>query len=100
MSKYSLLFTLLFFILAVTSIITLVEVGAVSDNINQGLNTNPEFTIGGIGSFIGTYFKLLTFQVTSLPTALLFILSPIFIAINLIMIYYLADIIKDIIPFT
>ena len=65
--------------------------------INDGMTSDIEFNLQGIRGFINTYLNLITFKVEGFPIILNVL---IFYPINIMAIYFIAEIVKDIIPFT
>jgi hypothetical protein len=68
-----------------------------SGAITDGIGNNTDVGLGTIIRYFGTFAKMLTFQVQGIPVivAILFFTAP-----TLVLIYFLVDIIKDLIPFT
>jgi len=99
MNKYVTFAFALLFLILVTYIVDVIPdpTITVTGGLDTELSSPTEFTSGGIGSMLGTFWNLMTFNVEGLP-----------VIANLILFYPLAgmvlymgiDIGKDLIPFT
>lgn len=67
-----------------------------TQDITSGIATNAEANLSSIIGFIGTFFKILTFQLEGVP----FWLNLFFIPVTMIVIYMIVDVLKDLVPFT
>ena len=97
MTKYKILFFSVFFIIFITIVAQQMEIFKQTQFINDGMTSDIEFNLQGIRGFINTYLNLITFKVEGFPIILNVL---IFYPINIMAIYFIAEIVKDIIPFT
>ena len=97
MNKYMTFALLLFFLTLVTYIVDVTQVYTVTNGIDGQLSSPTEFTTGGIGSLLGTFWDLMLLNVEGLPTIVnLLIFHP----LAGMALYMGLDIGKDLIPFT
>lgn len=96
MNKFMFLMFLMFIVLFITLVANSIDTYAITDGINDNINTSITNNRISILSFLDTYLKLLTFQIPNFPP----ILNVFFIPLNLVMGYYIIDVVKDLVPFT
>lgn len=96
MDKYKFLFISVLFIIFITLIANQIELYNATKSITGNMPGEVNASITGIMGFIQTYINLLTFNINGFPDILN---ALIFYPINIVTIYLLAEIIKDIIPF-
>lgn len=95
MNKYVLFMIMILFLVLMTFIADSLSITASVDLVD-GVPTGADDSIGGIFKLMGTFFKLLTFNLPGIPAAFNFVFIPLTFGV----IYMLIDIIKDLIPFT
>lgn len=96
MDKYKFLFVSVLFIIFITLIANQIEAYNTTQAITGNMPGEAKASIDGVVGFIQTYFNLLTFRIQGFPDILN---ALIFYPINIVCIYLIAEIIKDIIPF-
>lgn len=95
MSKYGFLFGSILFICFVTLIANQMQIYNV-DDITKGITNDLDFNLSGIRALLQTYLSIITFKIPGFPPILNIL---IFIPINILAIYLLLEIVKDILPF-
>jgi len=62
-----------------------------------GIPTDGGIGLGTVGSILGTFWNMVTFQVSGVPPIvnIIFFITPV-----LGLIYFIIDVVKDLIPFT
>lgn len=96
MNKYSLFMIMILFLLFITVVADSIAVTA-SIDITDNIPVDAKDSIGSIFRLMGTFFKILTFNLPGIPVVFnLFVFLPLTFGV----IYMLIDIIKDLIPFT
>lgn len=96
MNKYVLFMVMSLFLIFITIVADSISITSTTDLLDN-IPSNGDDSIGSIFSFMGTFFKILTFQLSGIPV---FFNIFVFIPLTFGVIYMLIDIIKDLIPFT
>ena len=96
MNKYVLLLIMVFFLALITMTADSILVETSSDVIGDVTATN-ETTISNILGMLGTFFKILTFQLEGFPAWLNLL---VFYPLTMATIYMIVDIFKDLVPLT
>jgi len=96
MNKYMFLMVLVVYLVMMTFVAGSLSMITSTDVIGT-IGGNTDATALDIFGFLGTFFKILTFQIEGLP-ALVTIIG--FYPVSLAVLYMIMDIVKDIIPFT
>ena len=96
MNKYVLFMVMVLFLLFMTFVADSLAL-TTSVNIGDNIPTGADDSIAGVFRLMGTFFKILTFQLNGIPVVFnIFVFYPLTFGV----IYMLIDIIKDLIPFT
>lgn len=96
MNKYSIFMIMVLFLLFMTFVADSVA-ASTTVNIGENLPTGSDDSVSGIFRLLGTFFKILTFQLNGIPAVFnIFVFLPLTFGV----VYMLIDIIKDLIPFT
>jgi hypothetical protein len=96
MNKFATLMVLILYLVLITIVAGSVSMTTTTDIIG-GISVNEEASILSVFGFLGTFFRILTFQITELPILVyvIFIYPPV-----IGILYMIIDVVKDIIPFT
>jgi len=96
MNKFMTLMILILYLVLITIVAGSVAMTTTTDVIG-GIPVNQEASILNVFGFLGTFFRILTFQITELPMLVyvIFIYPPV-----IGILYMIIDVVKDIIPFT
>lgn len=95
-SKYVLLMTMFLFLIVVTLVADSMLI-TVSEDVLGGIIVDKTQSSSSIFSMIGTFYKVMTFQLPEIPFMInILVFYPLSIGI----VYMIVDILKDIIPFT
>lgn len=95
-NKYVLLMVMIIFLALVTLVADSVVLST-TENLLDGNVVDTSQNSGAIFNMIGTFFKIITFQLPEIPIAInLLVFYPLSFGI----IYMIVDILKDLIPFT
>jgi hypothetical protein len=96
MSKYTLTALLTFFLIFI-SIVADSVLYATTVDMTSGVPASAGFTVASMFGFVGTFFKILTFQITGFPVILTLL---IFYPLTFMVIMMLVSTLKGLIPFT
>lgn len=95
-NKYVLLMIMFVFLVIITLVADSVLL-TTSEDLLGGAVVDTTYTSSGIFTMIGTFFKIITFQLPQIP---LVVNLLVFYPLSLGIIYMIVDILKDLIPFT
>ncbi|MEM0173084.1 MAG: hypothetical protein QXI16_01095 [Sulfolobaceae archaeon] len=96
MNKYTTLMVMFLFLIIVTLVADSVLITTSEDMLGGGI-ADAEKSSSAIFSMISTYYKIITFQIPSMP----FIVNAIvFYPLSFGIVFMIVDILKDLIPFT
>jgi len=97
LSKLGFIILTVFAMVSITLLADSITVVEVTSGLNADVGTEVTSGFGGVLSFIQTFFDIMTFNLDGIPPVvnLLF-----FLPITIGMVYVIAGIVKDIIPFT
>lgn len=95
-NKYVLLMIMFVFLVIITLVADSVLL-TTSEDLLSGVVVDTTYTSSGIFTMIGTFFKIITFQLPQIP---LVVNLLVFYPLSLGIIYMIVDILKDLIPFT
>jgi hypothetical protein len=99
MNKYSWLFLSFVIVVVTTLIANEIESITIQNAIESGLSSNIELTADGVTGFIGTYLRLLAFDVEGVPALVSIWFIPWNLVIGFIIGEYIIKIVEAIIPF-
>jgi len=95
-NKYVLFMVMTLFLIFITFIADSISVSSTTDLLDN-IPSDGDASVGAIFRLMGTFFKILTFQLTGIPIVFnIFVFIPLTFGV----IFMLIDIIKDLIPFT
>jgi hypothetical protein len=95
-NKYVLFMVMTLFLIFMTFIADSISVSSTTDLLDN-IPSDGDDSVGSIFRLMGTFFKILTFQLTGIPVVFnIFVFIPLTFGV----IFMLIDIIKDLIPFT
>ncbi len=93
MSRFQVFFTVVAFIIFITVTVTLIEVGSITTDITSDMVTSIGFNLETVSGMLKTFVNILTFNIQGLPPMVATFVSLIFIPLNLLTLYIIADLI-------